>query len=325
MSSSSGSDDELFLSNFIVGDDNIGKYKLVRKLGSGAFGDIYLGVNINEVNDRVAVKLEGLCWPRQFLPYETWVYKILRRFETRGFPQLKWWGQDKERQFNILVLELLGPSLEELFEYCCRKFSLKTVLMLAEQLLQRIECLHRSGFVHRDIKPENVLVGLNRNARQLYMIDLGLAKTYWDPKTQCHIPFREDHNREGVTGTARYASLNAHRGMELSRRDDLETIGHVLVYFLKGSLPWMGIKGQTKKQKYKKIREIKEKTLIGNLCEGLPPEFATYFYYCRGLRFEDIPNYSFLRQLFRKVFKMQGYQLDYQFDWMRDKRRRIRK
>ncbi|TKY52756.1 Casein kinase I isoform delta [Spatholobus suberectus] len=222
-----------------------GKFKLGRKIGSGSFGELYLGVNV-QTGEEVAVKL--------------------------------WFGV--EGDYNVMVIDLLGPSLEDLFNYCNRKFSLKTVLMLADQLV--------------------------------YAIDYGLAKKYRDLQTHRHIPYRENKN---LTGTARYASVNTHLGIEQSRRDDLESLGYVLMYFLRGSLPWQGLKAGTKKQKYDKISETKVSTPIEVLCKSYPSEFVSYFHYCRSLRFEDKPDYSYLKRLFRDLFIREGYQFDYIFDW----------
>jgi casein kinase 1 epsilon len=172
--------------------------------------------------------------------------------------------------------------------------------------------MHQKGFLHRDIKPDNFLMGLGRKANQVYIIDYGLAKKFRDLQTHKHIPYRENKN---LTGTARYASVNTHLGVEQSRRDDLESLGYVLMYFLRGSLPWQGLKAGTKKQKYDKISEKKMLTPVEVLCKSYPSEFISYFHYCRSLRFEDKPDYSYLKRLFRDLFIREGYQFDYVFDW----------
>ncbi|CAB1337003.1 unnamed protein product [Coregonus sp. 'balchen'] len=273
MASSSGSKAE-----FIVG----GKYKLVRKIGSGSFGDIYLAINITN-GEEVAVKLESQKARHPQLLYESKLYKILQG--GVGIPHIRWYGQEKD--YNVLVMDLLGPSLEDLFNFCSRRFTMKTVLMLADQMISRIEYVHTKNFIHRDIKPDNFLMGIGRHCNKLFLIDFGLAKKYRDNRTRQHIPYREDKN---LTGTARYASINAHLGIEQSRRDDMESLGYVLMYFNRTSLPWQGLK-------------------------GFPAEFAMYLNYCRGLRFEEAPDYMYLRQLFRILFRTLNHQYDYTFDW----------
>ncbi|XP_010935955.1 casein kinase 1 [Elaeis guineensis] len=284
-----------------------GKFKLGRKIGSGSFGELYLGVNIQS-GEEVAIKLESVKTKHPQLHYESKLYMLLQG--GTGIPHLKWFGVEGE--YNIMVIDLLGPSLEDLFNYCNRKFSLKTVLMLADQLINRVEYMHSRGFLHRDIKPDNFLMGLGRKANQVYIIDYGLAKKYRDLQTHKHIPYRENKN---LTGTARYASVNTHLGVEQSRRDDLESLGYVLMYFLRGSLPWQGLKAGTKKQKYDKISEKKMLTPVEVLCKSYPSEFISYFHYCRSLRFDDKPDYSYLKRLFRDLFIREGYQFDYVFDW----------
>ncbi|CAH7026108.1 Csnk1a1 [Phodopus roborovskii] len=326
MASSSGSKAE-----FIVG----GKYKLVRKIGSGSFGDIYLAINITN-GEEVAVKLESQKARHPQLLYESKLYKILQG--GVGIPHIRWYGQEKD--YNVLVMDLLGPSLEDLFNFCSRRFTMKTVLMLADQMISRIEYVHTKNFIHRDIKPDNFLMGIGRHCNkclespvgkrkrsmtvspsqdpsfsglnQLFLIDFGLAKKYRDNRTRQHIPYREDKN---LTGTARYASINAHLGIEQSRRDDMESLGYVLMYFNRTSLPWQGLKAATKKQKYEKISEKKMSTPVEVLCKGFPAEFAMYLNYCRGLRFEEAPDYMYLRQLFRILFRTLNHQYDYTFDW----------
>ena len=179
-------------------------------------------------------------------------------------------------------------------------------------MLSRIEYCHSKNFIHRDIKPDNFLMGLGKKANQVNIIDFGLAKRYRDPKTHQHIPYRENKN---LTGTPRYASINTHLGIEQSRRDDLEALGYILVYFCRGSLPWQGIRALNKKQKYDKISEKKMSTPFEILCKGFPQEFPMYLNYVRGLRFDDKPDYGYLRRLFRDLFVREGFQYDYVFDW----------
>ncbi|KAL8139040.1 hypothetical protein V2J09_005041 [Rumex salicifolius] len=284
-----------------------GKFKMGRKIGSGSFGELHLGYNM-QTGEEVAIKLESVKTKHPQLHYESKLYMLLQG--GTGIPHLKWFGVDGEH--SAMVIDLLGPSLEDLFNYCNRKFSLKTVLMLADQLINRVEYLHTKGFLHRDIKPDNFLMGLGRKANQVYAIDFGLAKKYRDLQTHKHIPYREN---KSLTGTARYASVNTHLGIEQSRRDDLESLGYVLMYFLRGSLPWQGLKANTKKQKYDRISEKKTMTPIEVLCKSYPAEFVSYFHYCRSLRFEDKPDYSYLKRLFRDLFIREGYQFDYVFDW----------
>lgn len=290
-------------SEFIVG----GKYKLVRKIGCGSFGDIYQGINITN-GEEVAVKLESQKARHPQLLYESKLYKILQG--GIGIPKFRWFGQ--ERDYNVLVIDLLGPSLEDLFNFCSRKFTMKTVLMLADQMIGRIEYFHNKNFIHRDIKPDNFLMGISKSCNKLYIIDFGLAKKFRDSRTKQHIPYREDKN---LTGTARYASINAHLGIEQSRRDDMESLGYVLMYFTRTSLPWQGLKAATKKQKYERISEKKMSTPVEVLCKGYPAEFAMYLNYCRGLRFDETPDYMYLRQLYRILFRTLNHQYDYTFDW----------
>ncbi|KAI8435935.1 hypothetical protein MSG28_004103 [Choristoneura fumiferana] len=283
------------------------KYRLGRKIGSGSFGDIYLGTNI-VTREEVAIKLECIKTRHPQLHIESKFYKLMQG--GIGIPAIKWCGS--EGDYNVMVMELLGPSLEDLFNFCSRRFSLKTVLLLADQLITRIEDIHYRNFIHRDIKPDNFLMGLGKKGNLVYIIDFGLAKKYKDPRTLQHIPYRENKN---LTGTARYASINTHLGIEQSRRDDLESLGYVLMYFNRGSLPWQGLKAATKRQKYERISEKKLSTPFDELCKNHPIEFQLYLKYCRRLRFEERPDYSHLRQLFRTLFHRQGFTYDYVFDW----------
>ena len=206
---------------------------------------------------------------------------------SAGIPNVYYFGQ--EGLHNILVIDLLGPSLEDLFDHCNRRFSPKTVVMVAKQMvlntrliwfkgisltslqLSRVQTIHEKNLIYRDIKPDNFLIGRpgSKSANVIHVVDFGMAKQYRDPKTKQHIPYRE---RKSLSGTARYMSINTHLGREQSRRDDLEALGHVFMYFLRGGLPWQGLKAATNKQKYEKIGEKKQTTAIKDLCDGFPGE-----------------------------------------------------
>ena len=283
------------------------KYVLGRKLGSGSFGDIYLAVH-EQTGKEFAVKMESARCKHPQLLYEA---KLLRHLQ--GGPGIaNVYYAELEGEYNVMVMDLLGPSLEDLFNYCNRKLSLKTVLNLADQMLERVEYLHSKNFIHRDIKPDNFLIGAGKRNRTLFMIDFGLAKRFRDPRTQQHIPYKENKN---LTGTARYASVNAHLGLEQSRRDDLESVGYVLLYLLVGSLPWQGLKANTKHEKYQRIMDKKMSTAIETLTRGLPVEFSKYFSYVKALKFDDRPDYSFLRQLFQELSAKEGFESSSAFDW----------
>jgi len=184
--------------------------------------------------------------------------------------------------------------------------------MLADQMLHRLEYMHSRSYIHRDVKPDNFLIGTGSRKHICHIIDFGLAKKYQDPRSGRHIPYLEGKN---LTGTARYASINTHLGVEQSRRDDMESLGFVLMYFLRGSLPWQGLRATTKKQKYQRILESKQATHPDQLCRGYPSEFRDYFVHCSMLGFEDRPDYRYLKRIFRDLFERQCFEDDGIFDW----------
>lgn len=285
-----------------------GKYRVGRKIGSGSFGDIHHGSNV-QTGEEVAIKLESTRAGFPQLIYESKLYKLIGG-GGHGVPSVHWYGT--EGDYNVMVIDLLGPSLEDLFEFTGYSFGLKTTLMLADQMITRIEYVHAKNFIHRDIKPENFCIGLGKVSHMVHIIDFGLAKRYRDPATQQHIPYREHMS---LTGTARYSSINTHFGIEQSRRDDLEAIGYVLFYFLRGSLPWQGYKMDTREAKYKKIMDKKVSTPVEILGKGFPGVFCTYINYCRSLDFEDRPDYAYPRMLLKDLFFSENFAFDHNYDW----------
>jgi casein kinase 1 len=240
------------------------------------------------------------------------------KVNVRGVPKVFWFGEfnNGTSLYYALVMELLGPSLEHLYTMCGRKFSLKTITMLAIELLRRIEFQHSESYLHRDIKPDNFLMGLRKNAHIVYIIDLGLSKRFEDDNHK-HVAYRE--NRK-LIGTPRYTSINTHLGVEQTRRDDLESIAYMLFYFLRGKLPWQGLRAKTKEDKYQKILMKKMGTKVEDLANGHPQEFANLLKYAKELKFEQKPDYKMLRRWFYDLFRRSEWIDDCIFDWMVRKR-----
>jgi casein kinase 1 len=287
-----------------------GHFHLRRRIGAGSFGEIYSGED-TRTHQRVAVKLENFRTRVPQLSYESKLYTIFSG--GIAIPKLHWYGT--EDRHNVMVIDLLGKSLEDLFVACGHRFSLKTVLMLADQMLSCLEYIHNKNFIHRDVKPDNFMMGLGDASNQVFIIDFGLAKKYRDPHTHDHITYVDG---KSLTGTARYASVGALRGIEQSRRDDLESLGFVWLYLLRGSLPWMGLTGRDQKQKHERICDVKSRTTFEELCRGFPVEFVHYFRSVRNLRFAEKPNYTEFRAMFHALFIREGFVYDYKYDWVRD-------
>ena len=284
-----------------------GRYRLGKKIGTGSFGEIFEGTDIFD-NSSVAIKLEHNTVKYPQLLFEA---KLLKSIPGTGIPTMHWFGIAGE--YNAMVMELLGQNLEDLFSYCTKNFTLKTILMIIIQLIERIKHIHDNNYVHRDIKPENFLVGKESTSKTIYILDFGLAKRFRDEHTHIHIPLKENRN---LTGTARYASCNAHNGLEQSRRDDLESLAYVILYFFKGKLPWQGLKCKDKNEKYAKIKEMKMSITPEKLCEGIPKEFAQYLTMVKKLGFEEEPEYKKYIQMFNNLFKEKDFEMDYLYDWV---------
>ncbi|THH16032.1 hypothetical protein EW146_g4529 [Bondarzewia mesenterica] len=290
-----------------------GKYRLEEELAIGGCGTVFYGVH-TVAGKEVAIKVEPAIAKHSPLKHESKIYKSL--MGGPGVPWIIWSG--KQGDYNVMVIDLLGPSLEDLFKMCNRHFSLKTVLLLADQLksetISRIEFIHSHDLVHRDIKPANFVMGTDRASHLVNVIDFGLAKKFRDPRTGGHIPYHQDPHH-GV-GTSLFAAINTHLGVgkttsamhlnrpmltspaECSPRDDLESLSYMLVYFLRGTLPWRKMKSTTVAGTWDLIRDSKiasESTLTHNL----PREFGILYQYSRSLAFGDEPDYPGMRELLR--------------------------
>ncbi|KAF7544204.1 hypothetical protein G7046_g9834 [Stylonectria norvegica] len=280
------------------------RYRVDQKIGAGGFGLVYAGTDM-ESNEKIAIKLMLVKNGPEMLESESETYAALSG--GAGIPRVFWSGE--ECDYYVLVCDLLGPSLEDLFNYCRRRFSLKTILLIAEQAITRIKYIHSRGFLHRDIKPENFLMGSGSQGNVLYTIDFGLAKEFCEAK--------QDRNAGGrsVGGTIRYASLNNHNRLEQSWGDDLESLGYVLIYLARGLLPWQELEVASDEDNRELIKDKKSTVPVHLLCEGLPGEFVRYIEYTRALGFEDKPNYTYLQQLFRRLFASKGFKHDNVYDW----------
>ncbi|EAY08197.1 CK1 family protein kinase [Trichomonas vaginalis G3] len=290
-----------------------GKYKVLKKIGAGSFGKIFSGEE-TETHEQIAVKFEAVNTENPQLDMESKLYMYLSG--CVNMPKIRYFGVEGKEK--VMVMDLMNKSLEDLFEKCKNKLSLKTVLMIIDQMISCVEYIHNKNFIHQDIKPENFVMGTGKMENQVFIIDFGLAKQYRDMNSHEHIPYTQG---KSLTGTARYASINQLRGIESSRRDDMESLGYVWIYFLKGSLPWMGIQAKTDKEKYEKIANMKESVDLNELCKGLPIEFMNYITEVRALRFTETPNYFAYKYMFRDLFMRLGYTYDYKFDWNKPKQK----
>lgn len=289
-------------------DTDVGNlYHISERIGAGAFGEIYRGVEAAS-SDEVALKVEDLRTKSPQLHSESKVYATLAG--GPGVPHMHWFGISGKH--SVMAMDLLGKSLADLCELCSGTLSIKTVLTLADQMISCVQFVHEKNFVHRDIKPENFVMGANLNSNLVYLIDYGLARHYRDPRSHVHIPYKDGR---GLSGTARYSSLNALAGVEQSRRDDMEALGYLWIHLLKGRLPWQGVRASKSCKRRRIIKEMKEATRLEELCTDMPQEFVEYMYSVRQLRFGDRPNYETYRANFRRAFIREGMLWDYKYDW----------
>ena len=279
-------------------------YKVGKKIGSGSYGEIRIGKNVN-TGHQVAIKFESLKIHDIQLIGENQTYQLLQG--KKGFPSVYYFGQYMGN--NVMVMEILGPNLECLFNACGRRLTLKSIIFFTVQLLKRFEVIHQCRILYRDVKPENFMLGINTNT--VYIIDFGLSKSYIDSNGR-HIP---DKQTNELIGTSRYMSVRAHQCKEQSRRDDLEALAYVFIYFLRGKLPWSGLLINDFKQHNQTICHLKRDTPELELCAGFPQEYIFYLQYVRHLEFEEEPNYTKVCCMFKRLFHRQQFKNDGHFDW----------
>lgn len=279
-------------------------YQIIKRIGSGSFGEVYLCRTKD--NTLIASKIEEIAKSKRL--YEE--YKIYKRLNKRGFTEgiPRIFDFIQTPKFNILNMELLGQSLDSVFNKSGKKFTLQTVLTIGINIITLLEKLHKTGFIHRDIKPNNFLIGFGDNKNKIYLTDFGLSKQYIEQNE--HIPYKTD---KSLIGTARYASHNMHMGIEPSRRDDLESVGYMLIYFLKGTLPWQGIKKTETKTQIELIGEKKICISLNKLCQDIPLCFYKYLEHTKNLSFNEKPDYDLLRNLFKSTLKDLNFEEKYEW------------
>ena len=286
------------------------EYLIQKKIGKGSFGTVYQG-KVVSTDQKIAIKLEKKEKGDSGL-LETEACRLYL-MQGEGIPKIICYGNNQTH--NILIQELLGHSLEELFNLNGRKFTLKTVCSIGIEMIKRIKFVHSKFHIHRDIKPDNFMTGREKEDNKIYIIDFGLAKKYYSVSKKSHIKFRTGKN---LIGTARYCGRNAHKGYEQGRRDDIESIGYVLIYFLNGILPWQGLKAMKGEDQFEKIAEKKYNTSFEELTRNNPEEFLLYFKHCDSLKFEDEPNYDYLLSLFKTMINKYCIDCLYDYDWKKN-------
>jgi len=284
-------------------------------LACGAFGCVYKAIDLNEkeAGRLYAVKVEDLSCDYPQLSHEARMYKVLEGGE--GIPRC--YAYEEKDNNSVLVMDMLGESLQKLYGTCGGGFSVKTTVMLAEQMISRVQYLHDNNYVHRDLKPANFVVGYpgTKNRKTVYLLDFGLAK-----KWRNHLTGQMRSNVQryyGTVGTDMFASRVAHQGFEQARAHDLESLGYIFLYLI-NSLPWQnqhaGMKTETILED---IREKKKNMPVENYSQDIPKEFIEYLKNCRNMKFADVPDYESLKNLFRSCAKRLNipYPYQYNFDW----------
>lgn len=288
------------------------KYKPFYQKAHGSFSFIYEGINI-ETNEHVAIKLEPRNAQSENLLLQNEIFYLYKLRHCPGIVKIITTGRTKK--YNILIEPLLGGTLYSLYLDQNKNFTLKDICLISLQCISRLESVHNKGIIHCDIKPENFCVGL-RDKRIIYLIDFGISKKYRSDRTKKHIQF---NITKTMCGTARYASMNALSGLQLSRRDDLESLSYMILYFLTKKLPWQGITAKSLATRYKKIYEKKSELEKWDKFLSLPRQIQNFIKYCRNLGFSEDPNYKLMKNFFYDLMKQNEFVDDKNFSWIDDK------
>ena len=283
------------------------KYKTIKKLGEGSFGKVYKAEYNGEY---YALKFESRARNKSLLEMES---TIMAYLQGPNIPFIKSFGYSGD--YNLLVMQYMDKSLEDIF-HIRKTFSIKTTAMIGFQLIGVLHFIHDKNFIHRDVKPDNCVIGSDELNENLYLIDFGLAKKYRSSRTLQQYPMTK---KKKLTGTARYASIHALEGYEQSRRDDMEAVGYVMAYLLRGGLPWQGLKIKTKENKYKNILEKKKEISSAELFKGFPSEFAEILDNVKKLEYLEEPEYEMLRNKLLSLCKRLNYKFDFIYDWTTEK------
>jgi len=288
------------------------KYKPIEQISKGNYSLIYSGINI-ETNESVAIKLESrnIKEENQLLPNE--IFYLYKLRHSPGIVRIITTGRTKK--YNILIEPLLGSTLYSLYLDHNKNFTLKDICLISIQCITRLESVHNKGIIHCDIKPENFSIGL-KDKRIIYLIDFGLSKKYRSDRTKRHIQF---NITKTMCGTARYASMNALSGLQLSRRDDLESLSYMILYFLLKKLPWQGITAKNLEKRYKKIYDKKAELEKWDKFKELPTQIQNFVKYCRSLGFSQDPDYKLMKSYFYDLMNINNFFDDKNFSWILDK------
>ncbi|KAM3133923.1 hypothetical protein pb186bvf_014038 [Paramecium bursaria] len=276
----------------------LGRFSVIKRISSGSFGVVYL-VHDKTTKEDCALKLEKYD-NDETRSLEKEVSILTKLNDTPGVPKLIWAGQ--EGDFNLLIMQLLGMDLGYYIKQF-KQFTLKCTIQIAYESVQVLRNIHSKQVVHRDLKPENIL--MSKDVDQIYIVDFGISKIFTD------MPFRDD---KSFMGTTRYASIAAHKGFEIARKDDLESLFYVIIYFLRGNLPWQNLQVQ-EKDRTTAVGELKQKIELNELCNGLPHEFVEILAYLRTLSFYEEPDYTFILGLLSQVADRHNFFLDGTYDW----------